>query len=75
MYRLHYDVNLNVIDGSGDFPCPRCGITISPEDESEETYSIVETSFNNGNLLEIVILCNSCGSSLSLHGFEKIEYE
>jgi predicted RNA-binding Zn-ribbon protein involved in translation (DUF1610 family) len=31
-----YTVDLTKIDGDGSFPCPRCGTTISPDDESDE---------------------------------------
>jgi len=29
---MYTDWDLTKIDGDGDFPCPRCGIVISPED-------------------------------------------
>ena len=31
-----YKINLAAIDGDGSFQCPKCGMTISPEDETEE---------------------------------------
>ena len=37
-------LDLKKIDGEGDFPCPKCGATISPDDVSEETYRILELS-------------------------------
>jgi predicted RNA-binding Zn-ribbon protein involved in translation (DUF1610 family) len=36
-----YKVDLTKIEGNGDFPCPKCGAIISPDDESEEVYTIV----------------------------------
>ena len=44
-----YRVDLREIDGEGDFPCPKCGILISPDDEGETVYSIHEVK-NEGKL-------------------------
>jgi predicted RNA-binding Zn-ribbon protein involved in translation (DUF1610 family) len=60
---------LTKIDGNGDFSCPKCGITISPDDSSEEKYSVLETKVNRKGLEEVVILCNNCGSHIHLTGF------
>jgi predicted RNA-binding Zn-ribbon protein involved in translation (DUF1610 family) len=63
-------IDLTKIEGDGDFPCPRCGTTISPEDESESTYSIEEVKMQQGEELEeLVIKCNSCGSIIHITGF------
>jgi hypothetical protein len=37
-----YGLDLNRISGKGEFNCPKCGVTISPDDETEEVYSILE---------------------------------
>jgi hypothetical protein len=43
MRQVHaYTIDLTKIGGSGDFPCPRCGTTISPDDCTEEVYQILE---------------------------------
>jgi predicted RNA-binding Zn-ribbon protein involved in translation (DUF1610 family) len=65
-----YSVDLTKIDGDGSFPCPKCGAIISPEDESEETYRIINTKVINDQLVELVVECNSCGSTIRLTGFE-----
>jgi len=65
-----YSVNLTRIDGDGSFPCPKCGAVISPEDESEETYRISNTKVINDQLVELIVECNSCGSTIKLTGFE-----
>lgn len=57
------------IQGNGDFPCPNCGVTISPEDETEDVYCILETKVNGQALEELVIQCNKCGSKIRLIGF------
>ncbi len=64
-----FTVDLSTIEGDGDFPCPRCGVTISPEDESENTYTIIDTKVNGENLQELTIQCNKCGSKIRLIGF------
>ena len=67
------ELDLTKIDGNGDFPCPKCGITISPEDESEDVYIIIEEKVNNEALEELVIQCNKCGCQIRLTGFPALE--
>ncbi len=64
-----FTVDLTKIEGEGDFPCPKCGVTISPDDETEKVYSILETKIKGDSLEELIILCNKCGSELHLMGF------
>ena len=73
MSQLAYKIDLTKIDGEGDFPCPRCGVNISPEDETNETYSILETRSENGALKEVVIACKICESIIHLVGFKLLE--
>ena len=62
-------LDLTKIDGNGDFPCPSCGVKISPEDESEEVYTIIEEKVNGDILEELVIQCNTCSCRIRLTGF------
>ncbi|MBX5321478.1 MAG: hypothetical protein QHH12_06845 [Candidatus Bathyarchaeota archaeon] len=64
-----YTVDLTKIDGDGAFPCPKCGAVISPDDETEEIYQIVETKVKGTYLEELVLQCNKCGSIIRLVGF------
>ena len=64
-----YTIDLITIEGDGSFPCPKCGMSISPEDESETNYQIVDTKVVNGELIELVVTCGKCGSTLKLTGF------
>lgn len=64
-----YTIDLTKIDGDGAFPCPKCGTMISPEDESEEVYTILETKVKNDELIQLVLACNTCGSKIKLTGF------
>jgi predicted RNA-binding Zn-ribbon protein involved in translation (DUF1610 family) len=64
-----YTVDLTKIDGDGAFPCPKCGVIISPDDETEEIYQIVETKVKGDDLAELILHCNKCGSTIRLVGF------
>jgi len=66
---LEYKVDLAVIEGNGDFPCPKCGAELPPEDETEATYSIKEINTRQDRLEELVIQCNRCKSLIHLAGF------
>ena len=66
---LVYQVDLTKLQGEGDFPCPGCGILISPEDETEDVYSIVSTEVSGDELEELVIQCNRCKNKIRLVGF------
>jgi DNA-directed RNA polymerase subunit RPC12/RpoP len=66
---LVYQVNLTELQGEGDSPCPGCGVIISPEDETEDVYRIVNTKVNGDELEELVIQCNRCKSKIRLVGF------
>jgi predicted RNA-binding Zn-ribbon protein involved in translation (DUF1610 family) len=66
---IMYTIDLTKIDGDGAFPCPRCGTMISPDDESEEVYQIVETKVKNDELAELILTCSKCGSTIKLVGF------
>jgi len=66
---LVYEVDLTKIQGDGDFPCPNCGVIISPEDETEDVYRILETKVRGQALEELVIQCNKCAIRIRLIGF------
>ena len=66
-----YTIDLTQIEGDGSFPCPKCGTVISPEDETEEVYKIVDTKIVNDELVELVIMCSTCGSNVKLTGFQQ----
>jgi predicted RNA-binding Zn-ribbon protein involved in translation (DUF1610 family) len=66
-----YTVDLTKIDGDGSFPCPKCGTIISPEDESEQIYKIIDTKVNNDELVELIVMCGNCGTNIKLTGFQQ----
>jgi predicted RNA-binding Zn-ribbon protein involved in translation (DUF1610 family) len=66
-----YTINLAAIEGDGSFPCPKCGMSISPDDSSEEAYQIVDTKLVNDELVELIITCGRCRSTIKLTGFQQ----
>lgn len=66
-------VNLAKIEGEGDFSCPKCGVKISPEDETENVYTIQESIIGEDDYLkELIIRCNKCNSTISVEGFDAL---
>lgn len=67
-----YTVDLTRIEGSGEFKCPRCGVEISPCDETRDVYTILESVMKEGSLERIILQCNKCGSQVHLTGFHAL---
>jgi len=65
-----YTINLVAIEGDGAFPCPKCATMISPDDETESNYKIVDTKIMNDELAELIIACGKCGSIIRITGFQ-----
>jgi len=70
-----YKIDLKKVSGKGEFPCPKCGTKISPDDETEDKYTIIEPKMKNDALAELVLQCNKCNSILTLTGFLFYEKE
>ncbi|MGE5575303.1 MAG: hypothetical protein ACM3UL_04135 [Ignavibacteria bacterium] len=68
---LAYTVNMAKIEGDGSFQCTKCGKSISPDDDSEENYEILDTKCVNEELTELVISCAKCKSTIKLTGFQE----
>ncbi len=68
-----YKLNLASTGQNGCFHCPRCGTRISPDDDSENAYSIIKTTVNDLGLEEVVICCKKCTSFVHLVGFPKAQ--
>jgi DNA-directed RNA polymerase subunit RPC12/RpoP len=71
---LAYEVDLTKIHGSGDFQCPKCGSNISPDDETDSVYCILEPAVIDNDLQELIIQCQKCGSIIRLTGFSNIDF-
>jgi hypothetical protein len=68
-----YKVNLMKIRGTGDFACPKCGLQISPDNETGDSYLIVDQKTREDILEEVIIQCNRCKSLIRLTGFLLLE--
>ena len=66
---LVYSIDLLKLNGKGDFSCPCCGIKISPDDETEEVYCILEPKVRNDVLENLLIRCNNCSNKILITGF------
>jgi transcription initiation factor IIE alpha subunit len=66
-----YEIDLTKTDRNGAFSCPKCGAVISPADESQNVYSILETKLKGKSLEKLIIQCK-CGSEIHLVGFLKL---
>ena len=65
----YVEIDLTKIDGDGAFQCPKCGTTISPDDESDNNYEIVDTKVKKDELAELVVRCKKCRTTMKLTGF------
>ncbi len=68
-----YILDLTRIPGNGEFTCPKCGVAISPDDETDEVYSILEAKVEKGILTSLVIQCRRCASQIHLEGFSLLQ--
>jgi peptide subunit release factor 1 (eRF1) len=66
-------INLSKTKKRGEFECPKCGVEISPDDKSEDAYTILETVMNGDYLEKLILQCNKCGSRIHLIGFNILE--
>jgi predicted nucleic-acid-binding Zn-ribbon protein len=64
-----YTTDLTRSKGRGEFRCPKCGIEISPDDETEYAYTILKTVMKGDCLEKIILQCNRCSSQFHLVGF------
>ena len=69
------ELDLSKIDGNGDFPCPNCGVMFSPEDETDDVYTIITEKVNNDILEELLIQCNACKCQIKLTGFSSVDLD
>jgi peptide subunit release factor 1 (eRF1) len=64
-----FTVDLTKEKGRGEFKCPKCQVEISPDDETETSFTILEPVMKGNCLEKIVIQCNKCGAQIQLIGF------
>ena len=68
-----HKIDLIKLEGKGDFQCPCCETKISPNDETENVYSIVEPKVRNNILQSLLIQCKKCSNKILLTGFSALE--
>jgi hypothetical protein len=66
-----YIIDLRQIEGDGEFPCPVCTSMISPDDESEENYRVINAKAVDEELEELTLQCRACGCIIKLVGFRE----
>ncbi|MDH7564716.1 MAG: hypothetical protein QHH24_07595 [Candidatus Bathyarchaeota archaeon] len=66
-----YTIDLTRVKGDGSVRCPKCGVKISPEDTTEETYMVLEPVMKGNVLEKIVLQCKRCQSRINLVGFSQ----
>jgi len=64
-------LDLAAVENDGSFPCPECGTIISPDDETEDVYEILDTKVVGDELAELVISCGKCRTIIKLTGFQQ----
>jgi uncharacterized C2H2 Zn-finger protein len=67
--KCEHTLNVATIDEDGSFKCPQCSMSISPDDETNDNYEILDTKVVNDELAELVIECGKCGCVIKLTGF------
>lgn len=72
---LVYEIDLLKLEGKGDFLCPCCDTKISPDDETENAYSVLETKVRNDVLENLLIRCKNCSIKILLTGFSILARE
>jgi hypothetical protein len=68
--KCEHTVNLANAEGDGSFQCPQCRMSISPDDETEDNYQILDTKVVNDELAELLISCGKCGCTIKLTGLQ-----
>jgi hypothetical protein len=67
-----FKIDPSMMDKKGAFQCPECGTNISPDDYSNETYSVLDIKVKDSILNEVVLSCKKCISHIHLVGFQPL---
>ncbi len=64
-----YTIDLIRTRGKGDLRCPKCKVRISPDDMTEDVYTVLEPVMKADKLEKLTLQCNKCKSKIHLTGF------
>lgn len=67
-----YTIDLTKVKGNGNIKCPKCRIGISPDDTSQEAYTILKPIMKENQLQKIILQCNKCKTTINLTGFNTL---
>lgn len=67
--KTSFTIDLTKVEGNGTIKCPKCGVEISPDDTTDEVYTVLEPIVKGDALSKIVLQCNKCQSRINLVGF------
>jgi hypothetical protein len=66
---MNEEIEVNIKDVSstkGDFPCPKCGTIMTPDDNQE--YDIIDKDVEDGFLISLLIKCRNCNTQIRITG-------
>jgi hypothetical protein len=71
MKEPQYIIDLRMVEGNGSFHCPQCKALISPDDESEQNYTILDVHVDKSSeqLSFLILECKQCKAQIKLTGF------
>ncbi|MDR1993204.1 MAG: hypothetical protein LBQ98_06910 [Nitrososphaerota archaeon] len=64
-----YTIELDTAKSDGTVTCPKCNTAISPDDETENNYKIIDIKINKTQITKLSLICNKCNSTINLTGF------
>jgi len=67
--KIDFTIDVNKLSEDDAFPCPKCGVIISPDDETKEIYDDPEPLMRGTELEAVLLRCKKCGSTIKLVGF------
>lgn len=73
MTKKFFVVDLSDVGEKEKVTCPKCEAEISPNDKTEDVYTILKPVMKGPRLEKIIIKCNKCESLIHLVGFDTIQ--
>ena len=71
--KCEYVISVHELENDASFKCPRCGVCISPDDETNDNYEILDPKVNDkDHLSDVVFQCKRCGCIITVTGFSEL---